>query len=189
MSLLLTVITAVISLFSVISHSDSGHINLSVESHLYIVPVLRGVIIIDVWWNIILFGLNFHGRFHLCSMYGDVGTIVVVLPVITHLILMIVIRPPLVWICIVGSVRGLARGWGVCLGILRLSTPVVLSLILLTFMHSDEYMCDAGLGVISLVNHHGLVLWMQAIEEGILGMVLQVPQSEHVVVKLLALDS
>ena len=30
-------------------------------------------------------------------------------------------------------------------------------------------MCDACLGVISLVNHHGLILWMQAIEEGILG--------------------
>ena len=40
-----------------------------------------------------------------------------------------------------------------------------------------------------LVNHHGLVLWMQAIEEGVLGMVVQVPQSEHVVVKLLELDS
>ena len=37
--------------------------------------------------------------------------------------------------------------------------------------------------------HHGLVLWMQAIEEGILGMILQVPWSEHVVVKLLDLDS
>ena len=50
-------------------------------------------------------------------------------------------------------------------------------------------MCDAGLGVVWLVYHHGLVLWMQAIEEGILGMILQVPQSEHVVVKLLELDS
>ena len=50
-------------------------------------------------------------------------------------------------------------------------------------------MCDAGLGVVSLVNHHGLVLWMQAIKEGILGMILQVPQLEHVVVKLLELDS
>ena len=50
-------------------------------------------------------------------------------------------------------------------------------------------MCDAGLRVVSLVNHHGLVLWMQAIEEGVLGMILQVLQSEHVVVKLLELDS
>ena len=137
-SLLLTVITTVILPFSVISHSDGGHIDLGVESYLYIVPVLRGVIIIDVWQNIILFGLNFHGRFHLCSMYGDVGTVVVVLPAIMRLILMIVIQPPLMWICIVGSVRGLACGWGVCLGILHLSTPVVLSLILLTFTHSDE---------------------------------------------------
>ena len=50
-------------------------------------------------------------------------------------------------------------------------------------------MCDAGLGVVSLVNHHGSVLGMQAIEEGILGMILKVPRSEHVVVKLLELDS
>ena len=114
-SLLLTVVTMIISPFSVISHSDGGHIDLSVESHFYIVPVLRGIIIIDVRWNIILFGSNLHGRLHLCSMDGDVGTVVVVLPAITHLILMIVIQPLLVWICIVGSVRGLAHGWGYAL--------------------------------------------------------------------------
>ena len=71
-------------------------------------------------------------------MDGDVGTVVVVLLAITCLILMIVIRPLLVWICIVGSVRGLAHGWGVHLGILSPSTPVVLSLILLTFMHDNK---------------------------------------------------
>ena len=137
-SRLLTVVTTVISPFGVISHSDGSRIDLSVESHLYVVPVLRGVIIIDVRRNVILLGLNLHGGFHLCSMDGDVGTVVVVLLVITCLILMIVIRPLLVWICIVGSVRRLARGWGVCLGILCPSTPAVLSLILLTYMHSDK---------------------------------------------------
>ena len=104
----------IISPFGVISHSDGDHIDLGVESHFYIVPVLWGIIIIDVQWNIILFSLYLHGRFYLCSVDGDVGT-AVVLPAITHLILMIVIRPPLVWICIVGSVRGLAHGWGYAL--------------------------------------------------------------------------
>ena len=137
-SLLLTVVTTIISPFGVISHSDGGCIDLGVESHFYIIPVLRGVIIIDVRQNIILFSLNLHGRLHLCSVDGDVGTVVVVLPAITHLILMIVIRPSLVWICIVGSVRGLAHGWGVHLSILHPSTPVVLSLVLLTFMHGDK---------------------------------------------------
>ena len=50
-------------------------------------------------------------------------------------------------------------------------------------------MSDAGLGVISLVDHHGLVLWTQPIEEGILGVIFQVSRPEHVVVKLLKLDS
>ena len=81
MSLLLTVVTTIISPFGVISHSDGGHIDLGVESHFYIIPVLRGIIIIDVRWNIILFGLNLHGRLHLCSVDGDIGTVVVVLPV------------------------------------------------------------------------------------------------------------
>ena len=112
---LLTVVTMIILPFSVISHSDGGRIDLGVESHFYIVPVLQGVIIIDVRWNLILFGLNLHCRLHLCSVDGDVGTVVIVLPVIMCLILMIVIQPPLVWICVVGSVRGLTRGWGVCL--------------------------------------------------------------------------
>ena len=122
-SLLLAVVTMIISPFGVISHSAGSHIDFCVESHFYIIPVLRGVIIIDVRWNI---------------MDGDIGTVVVVLLVAMHLILMIVIRPSLVWICIVGSVRGLAHGWGVCLGILCPSTPVVLSLILLTFVHSNK---------------------------------------------------
>ena len=50
-------------------------------------------------------------------------------------------------------------------------------------------MSDAGLGVISLVDHHGLVLRTQPIKEGSLGMIFQVSQLEHVVVKLLKLDS
>ena len=137
-SLFLTVVTTVISPFSVISHSDGSCIDLGVESHFHIIPVLQGVIIIDLRRNVILFGLNLHGRFHLCSMDGDVGTVVVVLPVVMRLILMIVIQLPLVWICIVGPVRGLTHGWGVCLGILHPSTPTVLSLVLLTFTHSDK---------------------------------------------------
>ena len=109
-SLLLTVVTTVISPFSVISYSDGDRVDLSVESHFHVIPVLQGVIIIDVRQNVILFGLNLHGRFYLCSVDGDIGTVVVVLPAVTHLILMIVIRPPLVWIRIVGPVRGLTRG-------------------------------------------------------------------------------
>ena len=136
-SLLLTIVTMVISLFGVISHSDGGCIDLGVESHFYIISVLRGIIIINVRQNIILFSLNLHGRLHLCSVDGDVGT-VVVLSAITHLVLKIVIQPSLVWICIVGSVRGLAHGWGICLGILRPSAPAVLSLVLLTFMHGNK---------------------------------------------------
>ena len=134
---LLAVVTMIISPFGVIGHSDGSRIDLGVESHFYIIPVLRGVIVIDVQWNIILFCLNLHGRLHLCGVDGNVGT-VVVLPAVMHLILMIVIWPSLVWICIVGSVRGLAHGWGVRLSILCLSTPVVLSLILLTFMHGNK---------------------------------------------------
>ena len=49
-------------------------------------------------------------------------------------------------------------------------------------------MSDAGLGVVSLVDHHGLVLWMQPVEEGVLGVIFQVSWLEHVVVKLLKLD-
>ena len=53
---------------------------------------------------------------------------------------------PYCWFC-----RGVCSWTGVCLGILCPSTPAVLSLILLTLMHGDEELCDAGLGVISFV--------------------------------------
>ena len=114
-SLLLAVVTTVISAFSVISHSDGGHIDLGVESHLYIVPVLWGIIIIDVWWDVVLFGLNLHGRLHLCGMDSYVGTVVVILLAVTHLILMIVIWPTLMRIRIVGSVGGLLVDGGYAL--------------------------------------------------------------------------
>ena len=39
------------------------------------------------------------------------------------------------------------------------------------------------------MDHHGLVLWTQPVEEGVLGVIFQVSQLEHVVVKLLKLDS
>ena len=136
--LLLAVVAMVISLFGVISHSDGSHIDLSVESHFYIVPILRGIIIIDILWDVVLFGLNLHSRFHLCSVDGNVGTVVVVLPAVVHLVLMVVIWPSLMRIRIVGSVGGFAHGLGVCLGVLHLSTPVVLSLVLLTLMHGNE---------------------------------------------------
>ena len=128
----------VISPFSVISHSDGSHIDLGVESHFYIIPILRGIIVIDVWWDVVLFGLNLHSRLHLGGVDSNVGTVVVILPAVMHLILMVVIWSSMMRIHIVGSVGGLAREWGVCLGILHLSTPAVLSFILLTLMHSDE---------------------------------------------------
>ena len=138
MSLLLAVVAMVISLFGVISHSDGGCIDLSVESHFYIVPILCGIIIIDILWDVVLFGLNLHRRLHLCSMDGNVETVVVILPAVTCLVLVVVIWPSLMRIHIVGSVGGFAHGWGVCLGILCPSTPVVLSLVLLALMHGDE---------------------------------------------------
>ena len=70
-------------------------------------------------------------------MDGDVGTIVV-LPAVVCLVLMTIIQPPLVWICVVSSVWGLARRWGVCLSVLRPSAPTVLSFILFTLSHSNE---------------------------------------------------
>ena len=128
----------VISPFGVISHSDGSHIDLGVESHFYVIPILQGVIIIDVLWDVVLFGLNLHSRLHLCSMDSDIGTVVIILLMVTCLILMIVIQSSLMRICIVGSVGGFAHGWGVCLGILCPSAPAVLSLILLTLTHGDE---------------------------------------------------
>ena len=39
------------------------------------------------------------------------------------------------------------------------------------------------------MDHNGLVLWMQPVEEGILGVIFQVSWAEYIVVKLLKLDS
>ena len=137
-SLLLAVVTTVILPFSVISHSDGSRIDPSVESHFYIIPVLWGIIIIDIWWDVVLLGLNLHSRLHLCGMDSDVGTVIIILPVVMHLILMVVIWSLLMRIRIVGSVGGLTHGQGVCFDILCSSTPAVLSFILLTLMHGDE---------------------------------------------------
>ena len=137
-SLLLAVVTMVTSPFGVVSHSDGSCIDLSVESHFYIVPVLRGFIIIDVQWDVVLFSLNLHGRLHLCGVDSNIGTVIIILLAVMYLILMVVIRSSLMRVCIVGSVGGLAHGWGVCFGVLSSSTPVVLSFILLTLMHGDE---------------------------------------------------
>ena len=138
MSFLLAVVTTVVLLFGVISHSDGGCIDLSVESHFYIIPILRGTIIVDVLQDVVLFGLNLHSGLHLHGVNGNVGSIVVIQPAVVSLILVIVIWSPLMRICIVGSVGGLASGWGVCLDILCSSTPVVLSLVLLTLAHGNE---------------------------------------------------
>ena len=136
-SFLLAIVTMVVSSLSVICHPDGSHIDLGVEGQLHIISVLWVIVIINVRWDVVLFGFNFHGRLCLCGVDGDVGTIVVLL-VVVCLVLMTIIWPPLVWICVVSSVRGLARRRGVCLSVLCLSAPMVLSFILFTLSHGDE---------------------------------------------------
>ena len=85
-SLLLAVVTTVISPFCIISHSDSGCIDLSVEGHFHIISILHGIVVIDVLWDVVLFGLNLHGRLHLCGMDSDVRIVTVILPAVTHLV-------------------------------------------------------------------------------------------------------
>ena len=136
-SFLLAVVTMVVSLFSVICHPHGSHIDLGVEGQLHIISVLRGIVVINVQQDVVLFSFNFHGRLHLCGMDGNIGTIVV-LSVVACLVLMTIIRPPLVWICVVSSVRSLARRRGVCLSILCPSAPMVLSFILFTLSHGNE---------------------------------------------------
>ena len=136
-SFLLAVVTMVVSPLSVICHPDGGRIDHGVEGQLHIFPVLRGIVIINVQWDVVLFSFNFHGRLYLCGVDGNIGTIVVLMTV-TFLVLMTITKPTLVWICVVSSVRGLARRWGVCLGVLRFSTPTVLSFILFTLSDGNE---------------------------------------------------
>ena len=136
-SFLLAIVTMVVSSFSVICHPDGGHIDLSVEGQLHIISVLRVIVVINVRRDVVLFGFNFHCQLHLCSVDGDVGTIVV-LPAVVCLVLMTIIRPLLVWICVVSSVRGLACRQGVCLSVLCPSAPTVLSFILFTLSHGNE---------------------------------------------------
>ena len=132
-SFLLAIVTTVVSSFSVICHPDGGCIDLGVEGQLHIISVLRVIVIINLRWDVVLFGFNFQGRFHLCGMDGDVGTIVV-LPAVVCLVLMTIIQPLLVWICVVSSVQGLARRRRVCLSVLCPSAPMVLSFILFTLI-------------------------------------------------------
>ena len=136
-SFLLEIVTMVVLLFSVICHPDVGRIDLSVEGQLHIISVLWGIVVINVWQDIVLFSFNFHGWLYLCGMEGNVGTIVVLL-VVACLVLMTIIWPPLVWICVVSSVWGLAHRWGVCLSVLCPSAPTVLSFNLFTLSHGDE---------------------------------------------------
>ena len=113
-SFLLAIVTTVVSSFSVVCHPDGGCIDLGVEGQLHVISVLRVIVVINVWQDVVLFSFNFHGWLHLCSVDGDVGTIVVLLAVVC-LVLMTIIQPSLVWICVVSSVRGLACGWGYAL--------------------------------------------------------------------------
>ena len=136
-SFLLAIVTTVVSSFGVVCHPDGSHIDLGVEGQLHIIFVLQVIVIINVRRDVVLFGFNFHGRLHLCSVDGDVGTIVV-LPAVACLVLMTIIQPTLVWICVVSSVRGLAHRQGVCLSVLCPSAPMVLSFILFTLSHGDE---------------------------------------------------
>ena len=71
-------------------------------------------------------------------MDSDIRIVVVILPVVTCLVLLGVIWPSLMRIRVVGSIRGFAHRLGVCLGVLCLSTPAVLSLVLLALMHGDK---------------------------------------------------
>ena len=110
-SFLLAIVTMVVSLFSVICHPDGSRIDLGLEGQLHIISVLRVIVVINVRQDVVLFGFNFHGRLHLCGVDGDIGTIVV-LPAVACLVLMTIVRPPLVRICVVSSVRGLASRRG-----------------------------------------------------------------------------
>ena len=136
-SLLLAVVTMIVSPFCVISHPDGSGIDLGVEGHFHIIPILHRVVIVDVLWDVVLFGLNLHGRFYLCSMDSDIR-VVVILPAITCLVLMSVVQPLLMRVHIIGSIGRFARRLGVCLSILCLPTPTKLSLILLTLTHGDQ---------------------------------------------------
>ena len=60
-SFLLAIVTMVVSSFSVICHPDGSRIDLGVEGQLHIISVLRVIVLINVWWDVVLFGFNFHG--------------------------------------------------------------------------------------------------------------------------------
>ena len=113
-SFLLAIVTTVVSSFSVVCHPDGSCIDLGVEGQLHIISVLRVIVVINVRWDVVLFGFNFHGQLHLCGVDGDAGTIVVLLAV-ACLVLMTIIRPPLVWICVVSSIGGLLVDGGYAL--------------------------------------------------------------------------
>ena len=161
-SLLLTVETMVLLSFGVISHPYGSSIDLRIESQLCIVLVLYRIVIIDVLGDVIFPSLDLHNRLHLCSMDTDISIIVVILLVIMCLVLLCVIWLTLVRVGVVGPIGRSSSRWWVCLCILCSTTPVVLSFILLALTHGHQKLCDADLGVISLVHHHSLVLWMQA---------------------------
>ena len=52
-SFLLAVVTMVVSLFSVVCHPDGGVIDLGVEGQLHIFSVLRGIVVINVRWDVV----------------------------------------------------------------------------------------------------------------------------------------
>ena len=138
MSLILAVVTTVVLPFHVISHPDGSGVDLCVEGHLHIVPILHGVVIVDVLWDVVLLSLNLHGRLHLCGMDGDVRVGVGILPAVVCLILLGVIWPAWMGVRIIGPIGGFAHRLGVCFGILCKSTPMVLSLVLFALTHGDQ---------------------------------------------------
>ena len=100
------------------------------------------------------------------------------------MVLLRVVQSMLVRISVICPVVWARSGGWVSLCILCMAVPMVIGLIVLTFSNGNQQLCYIDVWVISFVNHHGLVLRTQAIEEGILSLVFQVTWPEHVAVEL-----
>ena len=138
-SFLLTVEAMVLSSFSIISHPYGSSIDFCIKSQLCVVPVLYGVVVINVLGNVVFLSLDLHSRLHLCGMDADISIIVgVILSTVMCLVLLCVIWPTLMRVSVVGLIGwSTSRQW-VCLGILCSMTPVVLTFVFLALMHSDQ---------------------------------------------------
>ena len=71
-------------------------------------------------------------------MDGDVRVGVGILPVVACLILLGVIWLAWMGVHVIGPIGGFAHRLGVCLGVLCMSTPMMLSFILFALMHGDQ---------------------------------------------------